>query len=185
MEMAERKDRARPPIFGTMAEFTEPSQLLGAVRRARKAGFRRMEAYTPFPVEEVAEALEEKNRLPLIVFCGGCLGALCGFFMQYYTSVIGYPVVVGGKPLNSWPSFIVITFEMTVLFSALAAVLGMLALNGLPQPHHPVFNVDRFGLATQDRFFLLILAADPQFDPAATLAFLRTLEPVNACEVPL
>jgi len=173
-----------PTVYGTMAEFDGPQSLLEAVRKAREAGFRRLETYTPYPVEEIAEELGNRNPLPLVVLCGGCLGALSGYLLQYYTSVISYPVAVGGKPLNSWPSFVIITFEMTILFAALSAVLGMFALNRLPHPYHPVFHVERFSMATRDRFFLVIHSADPAFDASRTPAFLRGLDAAHVFEVP-
>ncbi|MGH7753384.1 MAG: DUF3341 domain-containing protein, partial [Gemmatimonadales bacterium] len=132
----------RPPIFAWMAEFDTPGELIEAARRARQAGYRRIDAYTPFPIEGLDEAIGfKKSRLPLVVLAGGLAGAAGGFLLQYYASVIDYPLNVGGRPLNSWPSFMVVTFELTILGAALSAVFGMLALNGLPMPYHPVFNV--------------------------------------------
>jgi hypothetical protein len=148
-----------------MAEFASPEELLEAARRAFAAGFRKMDAYSPFPVDGLAEAIGfHRSRVPLIVLIGGILGCLGGFFLQYWVSVIDYPINVGGRPLNSWPSFIPVTFEMTILAAALSAVFGVLALNGLPMPYHPVFNVERFELASRNRFFLCIEAADATFD---------------------
>jgi hypothetical protein len=175
----------RSPIFGLLAEFENPTDLVAAVRRAREAGYRRMEAYTPFPVEDLAEALgHAPTWLPLLVMIGGVVGCVGGFSLQYYASVIGYPLNVGGRPLNSWPAFIPVTFELTVLAAALTAVLGMLALNGLPQPYHPVFHIERFARASRDRFFLIILAIDPQFDREATRQFLSSVEPRGVYDVP-
>jgi hypothetical protein len=166
----------RPSTYGLMAEFNDPDNLVTAARRTREEGYRRMDAYTPFPVEGLAEALGfQRTRVPLLVLIGGIVGCVGGYIMQYYIAVIDYPINVGGRPLHSWPSFIVITFELTVLAAALAAVLGMLALNGLPTPHHPVFNVPRFALASRDRFFLVIEAADPRFHPEDTRHFLKSL----------
>lgn len=163
-------------IYGLMAEFDEPRKLIAAARRAREAGYQKMDAYTPFPVEGLAAALGFRHtRVPLLVLIGGIVGCVGGFFMQYYIAVIDYPLNIGGRPLNSWPSFVVVTFEMTVLAAALSAVLGMLALNGLPMPHHPVFNVPRFALASKDRFFLLIESGDPKFDLQRTRDFLKSL----------
>ncbi len=176
--------KARPAIYGLLAEFTEPNELIAAVRRARAAGYRRMDAYTPYPIEELSEAMGmHRLRLPLIVLLGGIVGGLAGLALQYYTAVIDYPINVGGRPFFSWPSFIPITFECTVLFAAFSAVLGMLALNGLPMPYHPLFNVPRFALATRDRFFLCIEATDPQFDRDSTRRFLERLVPRTVSEV--
>ena len=175
----------RPPIYGLIAEFARPAALVEAAHRAHAEGYRRMDAYSPFPVEELAEAIGfKKTRIPLVVFTGGLLGCIGGFFMQYYAAVIDYPLNIGGRPLNSWPAFIPVTFEMTILGGALFAVLGMLALNGLPMPYHPVFHVPRFALATRDRFFLCIEATDPKFDREATARFLTGLQPFEVSEVP-
>jgi hypothetical protein len=166
----------RPSTYGLMAEFNDPNNLVTAARRTREEGYRRMDAYTPFPVEGLAEALGfQRTRVPLLVLIGGIVGCVGGYIMQYYIAVIDYPINVGGRPLHSWPSFIVITFELTVLAAALAAVLGMLALNGLPTPYHPVFNVPRFALASRDRFFLVIEATDPRFHLEDTRHFLKSL----------
>jgi hypothetical protein len=174
----------RPPVYGYLAEFTDGERLLDAARRSRAEGYTILEAYTPLPMEEVAHAIGHKNRLPLIVLCGGILGALVGFGMQYYASVHAYPMNYGGRPLNSWPAFIVITFETTVLFAAFSAVFGMLALNKLPMPYHPVFNVPEFELASRNRFFLMILSRDPRFELARTRQFLQSLSPLKLSDVP-
>jgi hypothetical protein len=164
------------PVYGLLAEFDAPEELVAAGERAYADGYRRLDAYTPFPVHGLAEAIGFRtNRLPLLVLIAGIVGAGAGFFSQYYAAVIDYPINVGGRPLNSWPAFIPITFEITILAAAATAVLGMLALNGLPQPYHPVFNAPRFALATRDRFFLCIEAADPRFDSEATRKFLEGL----------
>lgn len=175
----------RPPIHGLMAEFENPTELVLAAHRAHEAGYRRMDGYTPFPVEGLSEAIGfKKDRVALVVLIGGILGGLSGYLMQYWISVVSYPLNVGGKPLHSWPAFIVVTFEMTVLFAGLAGVFGMLALNGLPMPYHPVFNVPRFALATRDRFFLCIEARDPKFDRVETRRFLESLGGREIAEVP-
>jgi hypothetical protein len=161
-------------IYGLMAEFEAPDDLLRVARRAYEEGYRHMDAYTPFPVEGLAEAIGfRRNGVPLLVLIGGIIGCAGGFLLQYWASAIAYPLNVGGRPYLSWPSFIPVTFEMTVLAAALAAVLGMLALNRLPEPYHPVFNVPRFAFASRDRFFLCIEATDPKFDREATESFLK------------
>jgi len=168
-----------------MAEFDGPKELIEAAHQAYAAGYRRMDAYTPFPIEELSDAIGfHHTNVPLVVLIGGLLGGISGFLMQYWVAVLNYPVNVAGKPLNSWPSFVVVTFEMTILGAALFAVLGMLALNGLPMPYHPVFNVERFAFASKDRFFLCIEARDPKFDRKVTEEFLRSLNPREVTEVP-
>jgi ActD protein len=167
-----------PAIYGLMAEFDEPTALVAATAQARREGYQWMDAYSPFPIEELHEALgAHHTRLPLIVLIGGILGCLGGYSLQLWASAVAYPLNVGGKPYHSWPAFIPITFECTILAAALSAVLGMLALNGLPMPYHPVFNVPRFALASRNRFFLCIEAKDPKFDLEGTRRFLETLSP--------
>jgi hypothetical protein len=175
----------RSHIYGVVAEFPTPHELIQAVEKTREAGYRRIEAYTPFPVEGLPEALAlKRNNVPLITLIGGLTGGLGGFFFQYWASVIAYPINVGGRPLNSWPAFIPVTFELTVLGAALSAVFGMLALNGLPRPHHPLFNVQRFVRhATSDRFFLCIEARDPQFNISESARFLKALHATHVIEV--
>ena len=175
----------RDPIYGLMAEFDSPTALVAAARQTSSAGYQKIDAYSPFPVEELAEAIGfHKNGVPLVVLIGGILGGLSGYLMQYWIAVDAYPINVGGKPLHSWPAFIVVTFEMTILFAGIAAVFGMLALNGLPMPYHPVFNVERFAFASKDRFFLIIFASDAKYDPAETRRFLESLNPRSLSEVP-
>jgi hypothetical protein len=175
---------AKPGLYGFLAEFDTPEELVRACQAAYEAGYRRMDAYTPYPIEEVAEALGHHHSwLPAIVLGGGVTGCLGGFGLAYWSSVIAYPMNIGGKPLNSWPAFIVPTFECTILVAAFAAVLGMFALNGLPQPYHPAFNVDRFSHASTDAYFLLITARDKKFDRRATREFLQGLRPMEVNEV--
>lgn len=173
------------PIHGLMAEFRTPTDLVAAAHRAYEAGYRRMDAYTPFPVGGLAEVLgfHERRLLPGLVLAGGLVGAVGGYALQYYAAVVAYPLNVGGRPLNSWPAFIPVTFETTVLVAAFTAVLGMLALNGLPMPYHPVFNAPRFALASRDRFFLCIEATDAKFDRVETRRFLEGLGPREVVEV--
>ena len=171
-------------IYGVMAEFDNPTALVNAARAAREKGYRKLDAYSPFPIEELSDALDlHKNRLPLIVLAGGIVGGMVGYLMQYYVTVWDFPINVGGRPLHSWPSYIVITFELTILLAAISAVMGLLALCGLPTLYHPTFNVPRFALASRNRFFLCIEATDPLFAPRATSEFLETLGPKEVSEV--
>ena len=173
-----------PPLYGIMAEFENPTDLVAAAQKVYSLGYRRINGYSPYPIEELSEAIGfTKTSLPLIVFIGGLIGGLSGFFMQYWIEVIDYPINVGGKPTNSWPAFIPITFEMTVLFAAFSAVLGMLILNKLPQPYHPVFNLPNFALATRDRFFLAIEANDAKFNHAEVVDLLKSLNAVAVNDV--
>jgi hypothetical protein len=176
----------RPPIYGLLAEFETPEQIVEATRRARLAGYRVMDAYTPYSVDGLATELGlKRTRVPFLVLVGGLVGAGAGFLMQYWAMAVNYPLNVGGRPYNSWPVYIPITFEVMVLVAALSAFLGMLFLNGLPKPHHPLFNVPSFSRATQDRFFLCIEATDPRFDRQTTENFLIDLHPQGkVLEVP-
>jgi hypothetical protein len=168
-----------------MAQFDRPQQVVEAARHAWSAGYRRMDAFTPFPIEELSESIGfHHTRLPLLVLLGGIGGGVAGFLLQYWVATIAYPLNVGGRPLNSWPAWVPVTFEMTILGAALTAVLGMLALNGLPRPHHPVFNAPEFELASRDRFFLCIEAADPLYDPVETRRLLEELG-AKVTDVPL
>ncbi len=175
----------RPPVFGIIAEFDSPSELLAATRRAYAEGYRRMDAYSPFPVPDLAHALGfHKTRVPLVTLVGGILGGLTAYLLQYWINKIAYPLNIAGRPLHSWPAFIVVTFELTILFGGIACLFGMLALNGLPMPYHPVFNVERFNSASRDRFFLCIEATDPKFELTSTREFLLALSPHLVSEVP-
>ncbi len=177
--------KARARLYGLMAEFDSPTDVVVAARRTHEAGYRRIDAYSPFPIEELSEALGmHKDSVSLVVLLGGILGGAVGFLLQYWINVIDYPTNIGGRPFDAWPAFIVVTFEMTILAASLFGVFGMLAMNGLPQPHHPVFNAPRFAFATRDRFFLCIEAADPKFQRDETMAFLKNLNPREVVEVP-
>jgi hypothetical protein len=170
--------KTKTAIYGLMVEFLRAEEILAATRNARLAGYRDMDAYTPYPVEGLAAELGmRKTRIPFVVLMGGLVGAGVGFFMQYYSMAINYTFNSGGRPYNSWPVFIPITFELLILVASFAAFLGMMFLNGLPHPHHPVFNVPQFARSSQDRFFLCIEATDPQFDRRLTAEFLATLQP--------
>ena len=171
-------------VYGLMAEFDDPATLVAATRHSYHEGYRRMDAYSPFPVEGLAEALGARRKeVPLIVLLGGLVGCFGGFFMQYYIAAIYFPLNIGGRPLNSWPAFIPVTFELTVLVAALSAVFGLLALNRLPMPYHPTFNVPRFKFASRDSFFLCIEATDAKFDRDATREYLLSLGPREVNEV--
>ena len=171
-------------LYGLMAEFETPGALIAATEKSREAGYRKLDAYAPYPIEELVHALgHHHSKLPLMVLCGGVIGALAGIGLQVYVNAIAYPLNIGGKPVLSWPAFVPVTFEMTILFASLTAVLGMLALNGLPTPHHPVFNLPRFSAASRDRYFLCIEAADPRFHAEGTRQFLESQGPTEVSEV--
>ena len=174
----------RQPLHGVMAEFDHSDRLIAAVKAVRSQGYTQLDAYTPYPIEALHHALgHHHSPLPRMVLAGGITGALGGFLLQTWTSTMALPLNVGGKPYFSWPAFIPVTFECTILLASLTAVLGMLALSGLPRPHHPVFNVERFAMASRDRYFLCIEAGDPLFDTEKTSQFLWTLEPTHVAEV--
>ncbi len=173
-----------PAAHGLMAEFDNPTALVEAANRARLQGYTQMDAYSPMPIPELDAALGiKKTKLPLIVLTGGILGGLGGYSLEYWSSVIAYPMVIGGRPFHSWPQFIPVTFETTILGAALSAVIGMFVLNQLPQPYHPVFNVPEFARASRDRFFLCIESTDPRYDREATRTFLDGLHPLGVSEV--
>ncbi len=172
-------------IYGLMAQFETPTDVVAAAKQAYSAGYRKLDAYSPFPVEGLSEAIGfHKDRVALVCLVGGLLGLAAAYVLQYWINVIAYPLNIGGRPFHSWPSFIIVTFEMTVLFGGLAAAIGMLAMNGLPMPYHPVFNVSSFAAASRDRFFLCIESSDPKFDLVQTRNFLETLRPHEITEVP-
>jgi len=178
--MSERRSQ----LFGVMGEFSTPEDLLAATKKAREAGYKHVEAYTPFPVEGLSEAVGFKwTAVPLLTLMGGLGGGLTGFGLQYWVAAITYPLNIGGRPLNSWPAYIPVTFELTVLGASIFAVFSMLALNKLPQPYHPVFNVERFSQASTDKFFLCIEARDPKFDLVETSKFLQSLHAQHVNEV--
>ncbi|HTP30871.1 MAG TPA: DUF3341 domain-containing protein [Candidatus Acidoferrales bacterium] len=173
------------PIYGIVAEFADPGLLVAAVAAVHSRGYRKVETYTPYPIHEVEEILEPgpERRLPRLVLAGGILGTLTAWGMQYYIAAIDYPLNIGGRPLNSWPAFIVIMFELTILFASLTAFFGMLGLCGLPLPHHPLFNLRRFALCSKNRFFLCVEAADPLFEVLEVADLLAGLDPLEVSEV--
>lgn len=175
-----------PSFHGLAAEFATHENLLAAARAARDQGYKRMDAYTPFPIDGLPRALGRKRTLvPLVVLIGGIIGGTGGYYMEWYANVVSYPLNIGGRPLHSWPFFIPITFELTVLCAALFAFFGSLAMNKLPQPYHPIFHAPNFERASIDRFFLCIEARDEKFDPVATRRFLEGMHPLAVSEVPL
>lgn len=177
---------ASAPIYGLLAEFETAEALVAAAEGARSAGYRKLDAYSPFPVEGLAEALHfHERKLPVLALVGGLVGCAAGFGLQYYVSVIAYPVNIGGRPLASWPSFVPVAFELTILIAALCAVFGMLLMNGLPMPYHPLFNNSKFSMASSHAFFLCIEAADKQFSREDTARFLLELQAKGVDEVEL
>lgn len=175
----------REGLYGVIAEFDDPQSLLDAAHAVRADGYTSVDAFSPFPIHGLAEAIGfHKTRLSAIVLTMGIIGGIAGFFMCWYANVVSYPINIGGKPYNSWPAFIPITFECAILLAAFGAVFGMLALNGLPMPYHPVFNVRRFDSASRDKFFLVIEARDPKFRLDEARRFLQTLGPREVSDVP-
>ncbi|VTU21705.1 hypothetical protein H6CHR_01643 [Variovorax sp. PBL-H6] len=171
--------------WGLMAEFATADELLAAARRAREAGYRHAEAYSPFPIDGLAEALGfERSRVPFFTFIGALAGAAAGYFMQWYSAVIDYPLNIGGRPLHSWPMFVPVAFELAVLGGALAAVLAMLLGSGLPRLRHPVFAAPDFDLASRNRFFLLLRRDEAVFDAQEAAELLDSLKPLRRVEVP-
>jgi hypothetical protein len=176
---------AAPAAWGLVAEFDTADALIAATRRAREAGYTRMDGHSPYPLGEVADELGfPQSEIGAVMFIGGAVGMCCGFLMMSYLSAFDYPIVIAGKPLISWPMFIPITWELLVLTASMSGLFGLMALCGLPQPYHPLFNVPAFARASADRFFLSVEATDPKFDPVATKAFLHGLAPVSVEEVP-
>lgn len=176
----------KPPnrVYGLMAEFADPTALVLATRRTHEEGYRQIDAYTPYPIHELIDAFHaHDHRVQRNVLIGGLTGMIAGFGLCYWVSTTAYPLNIGGRPLNSWPSFIPVTFELTILFASFAAVLSWILLSGLPMPYHPVFNVPRFEAASTDAFFLTIETADPQFDQHATRKFLEELHPVGVFDI--
>jgi hypothetical protein len=174
----------RKPVYGLLAEFDTPEALLTATQKTHDAGYQRIDAFSPMPIEGLAEACGfHQSKVAAATFIGGCLGGSFGFGLQYYASVINYPLNIGGRPYNSWPAFIPITFELTILGAAIACLVAMLFLNGLPSPYHPVFNVPQFELASRSRFFLCVKARDQQFQLVSTRQFLENLSPLGVYEI--
>jgi hypothetical protein len=173
-----------PALYGVMAEFDDPTSLVEAARRTYDEGYRRFDSFSPFPIHEIFDAMHlNDKRVSLIVLLGGLTGLCTGLGLQIWVSAIAYPLNIGGRPYISWPMFIPVTFELTILFASFAAVFGMFGLNGLPMPYHPVFNAPDFAKASRSRFFLCIEARDPKFDLVATRQFLEGLGPRRVVEV--
>ena len=173
------------PVYGLMAEFDSAQELVTAAHKIHAEGYRKIDAYSPFPIEGLPEAIGfHKNRVALVVLIGGLVGAISAYALQYWVAVITYPTNIGGRPYHSWPSFIIVTFELTILFGGISSAVGMLALNGLPLPYHPVFNVPEFAKASENKFFLVVESTDPSYDAARTRSFLSALGPRMIAEVP-
>jgi hypothetical protein len=172
-------------VYGLLAEFDSVDTVISAAHRVYAAGYRKIDAFSPFPLEELSEAIGfHKNGVALICLIGGLLGGTAAYVLQWWINTISYPINIGGRPMHSWPSFIIVTFEMTILFSGLSAVFGMIALNGLPMPYHPLFNVPQFDAASKDKFFIIVFSSDKNYDPVRTRQFLESLSPLSVAEVP-
>jgi hypothetical protein len=172
-----------PTIYGVMASFDGPDSILAAAERASAEGYTKLDAYTPFPVEGLDEAIKFKTKLPVLVFLGGLAGCVGGFLLQYYLEVIEYPKNIGGRPFASWPAFVPPAYELTILCASITAVFAMIILNGFPEPYHPVFNVPQFRSASKDGYFLVIESNDPKFDHDKTKSFLESLNPKEVFDV--
>ena len=180
------KAKKKYPIYGVMAEFDSATAILTAAQKAHDAGYRVMDAYTPFPIEEVSEAIgfrRKDNKVALACLIGGLLGGTGGYTLAACAAGVWFPINIAGRPFIPWPMFIPVTFEATILIAGLSAGIGMLVMNGLPSPYHPVFNVPGFSLATNDRFFLCIEARDPKYDESAVTEFLNSLDPTEVTRV--
>ncbi|MBK7644482.1 MAG: DUF3341 domain-containing protein [Planctomycetes bacterium] len=175
---------AEPAIYGLMAEFDHADDLVAAAKAAKEQGYDEVEGYSPMPVHGLSEVLGQTNKVPLFTLCGAITGLCVGFGLEYWVNMINYPMNIAGKPDFSWPAFVVPAYETTILFGALTAALGMLVMNGLPRPHHPLFGIPAFENATRNRFFLVIESTDPRFDLAKTRGFLEGLHPLSLAEVP-
>ena len=173
-----------PKLYGLMAEFDSATAIVTAARKAREAGYVKIDAFTPFPIHQLDDALKlPRTKLPWLVFGGGVCGMLGGFALQYWVAVIANPFNIGGRPFASWPAFVIPAYEMTILLASITAVVGMIALNGLPRPYHPVFNAPNFSNASADRFFLCIETADGKFDATGTRQFLDGLHPLGVTDI--
>lgn len=173
-------------LYGLTAEFDDAHQLIGAANKTREAGYKKIDAYAPFPVEGLSDALGHRDHYIIQIMLGaGVVGGLTGFGLQYWATLLEYPLNIGGRPLYAWPSWIPITFELTVLFAALSGIFGMFAINGLPEPYHPMFDAPNFDRASSDRFFLTIESRDPKFDREKTRQFLESLGAMQVSEVEL
>lgn len=172
------------PIYGVMAEFESPGDLVTAARKTREAGYKRFDAYSPIPIHEMDDAMDlHDNRVSLFTLIGGIIGGCTGFGLCSWVEAVALPLNIGGRPMVSVPMFVPITFELTILFGGLTAAISMILLNGLPRPYHPVFNVERFADASRSKFFLCIETDDPKYDPAGTVNFLESLHPEEISEV--